>query len=44
MLPSTGANWEIKKNLGEVECQGCGFDFNINIGMLSRVRESKPQS
>ena len=26
MQPSKRTSWEIKKNLGEVECQDCGSD------------------
>ena len=39
MLPSTGINWEIKKNLGEVECQDCGFDSLTLLNMPILISE-----
>ena len=39
MLPSTGTNWEIKKNLGEVECQDCGFGSLALLNMPILILE-----
>ena len=39
MLRSTGTNWEIKKNLGEVECQDCGFGSLTLLNMPILILE-----